>query len=120
MPQDGIDAGEDIETAALRELHEETGVGKHVEVMKIADKKTRYDLPEHLSSTLWDGRYKGQEQAWVAMRFTGQDHDIRLDRFDPPEFSAWQWIEFESILSFAVPFKKETYKQVIRLFEDLI
>lgn len=118
MPQGGIDEGEDIQTAAFRELEEEVGTN-NAEILKIADETICYDLPERLLKKLWNGKYAGQEQTWVAMRFNGEDTDIDLNNHDPAEFSAWQWINFDETLDVIVPFKKETYKKVIDLFKDL-
>ncbi len=119
MPQGGIDDGEDLEAAAFRELQEETGTDK-AEILKISEKITRYDLPDHLLHKLWNGRYRGQKQTWIAMRFTGEDTDIKLDTHNPPEFSTWQWVGLHDTLKLIVPFKQDTYKQVISFFEDLL
>lgn len=119
LPQGGIDDGEDIEAAAFRELEEEVGT-RAAEVLKISEETTRYDLPDHLLHKLWNGRYRGQEQTWVALRFIGADADIKLDSFDPPEFKQWQWVDLRDTLDLIVPFKRDTYKQVIGFFEDLL
>ena len=119
MPQGGIDEGEDIETAARRELQEEIGSNK-VELLEVASQTTCYDLPGTLQQELWNGRFRGQEQSWVAMRFTGMNSDINLNAFDPPEFKAWQWVDLHDTLELIVPFKRDTYKQVITMFEGLI
>lgn len=118
MPQGGIDSGEDIIKAALRELKEEIGTNQ-ADVIKIHDQPIRYDLPEEMIPRLWNGQYRGQEQTWVAMRFTGSDHDIRLDADDRPEFSKWQWINLNDTLDLIVPFKRETYQQVIDVFKGI-
>ncbi|MCI5060787.1 MAG: RNA pyrophosphohydrolase [Alphaproteobacteria bacterium] len=119
MPQGGIDEGEDIEAAALRELQEEIGTNK-AELIKIHDHPIRYDLPEHLRAKLWNGKYRGQKQTWVAMRFTGADGDIDLNADDHPEFSAWQWVELDKTLDLIVSFKRKTYEEVIGIFSDLV
>jgi putative (di)nucleoside polyphosphate hydrolase len=119
MPQGGIDEGESVEDALWRELYEEAGTDK-AEILRIADTTIRYDLPEALQKKLWRGRYKGQEQTWVALRFTGQDSDINLEAHEPPEFRAWQWAEFRQTPDLIVPFKRETYRKVVSLFEDLV
>lgn len=119
MPQGGIDEGEDLLKAALRELKEEIGTDK-ASLIKIHDAKIKYDLPPHLLGKLWDGQYKGQEQTWIAMRFDGQDSDIQLDADERPEFSKWQWVDLDETLNLIVPFKRETYLQVIAAFKDLV
>jgi hypothetical protein len=32
---------------------------------------------------MWGGQYKGQRQKWFAVKFLGQDGDIRLDAHTP-------------------------------------
>ncbi len=119
MPQGGIDPGEKIETAALRELQEEIGTNK-AEIIKNADEPLRYDLPDHLIGKLWDGQYRGQEQIWVAARFTGEDKDIDLNADDHPEFLDWQWVRLEDTLDLIVPFKRDTYRKLIEFFRELL
>lgn len=118
MPQGGIDANEEVEKAAFRELKEEIGTD-NAEIIKIHNQTLKYDLPDHLMGRLWGGKYRGQEQTWVAMRFLGQDNDINLHAHTFPEFGAWQWVELNNILDFIVPFKRETYQAVITAFTDL-
>ncbi len=116
MPQGGIDTGEDIYAAALRELKEEIGTDK-AELLEMMDHTVTYDLPPHLVDALWNGQYRGQEQYWIAMRFTGNDKDIRLDTDARPEFSQWKWERLNNVPNLIVPFKREVYKQVIESFE---
>lgn len=116
MPQGGIDKDEDLKSAAFRELLEETGTDK-AEILEIHNQTFCYDLPEHLLQKLWNGSYRGQEQHWIAMRFTGIDSDINLDYgLEEPEFSQWRWIDLDEVLDFIVPFKTDVYKQVIDAF----
>ena len=119
MPQGGIDAGEDIETAFFREMLEEIGTDK-ADILRVHDKKLRYALPPRLLGRLWDGKWGGQEQTWVAARFNGTDADINIDAHDPPEFQAWQWVGIGHVLDLIVPFKRDTYHQVISAFKDLV
>lgn len=118
MPQGGIDEGEKIEDAFFRELREEIGTDK-AEILKIYDKKLRYDLPPRLRGKLWHGKWGGQEQTWVAARFNGTDGDINLNAHIPPEFQRWQWAKPEEVLNLIVPFKRDTYRKVIKAFQDI-
>ncbi|EZP71475.1 RNA pyrophosphohydrolase [Sphingomonas paucimobilis] len=63
MPQGGIDEGEDVKAAALRELGEETGISHdHVEIIAKARDEHFYDQPPELMGKLWGGAYRGQRQ----------------------------------------------------------
>lgn len=116
MPQGGIDGGEDIEKAARRELREEIGTDK-IEIIKILDQKIRYDLPNDMRQRLWNGKYAGQEQTWIAARFLGEDSDINISAHKPIEFQNWKWIPLVQTIDLIVPFKRETYRQVIALMK---
>lgn len=118
MPQGGIDGDETIEQATFRELYEEIGTNT-IEILKIGEHKIKYDLPNEMRQRLWNGMYKGQEQTWVAARFLGTDADININNHEPPEFSAWKWIPLKETVDWIVPFKRDTYKQVIAMFKDL-
>lgn len=117
MPQGGVDAGETPRVAALRELAEEAGTDK-AEIIAETSRWISYDLPEALSRRVWEGRYRGQTQRWFAMRFTGVDADIRLDRH-VPEFTAWRWAPMAELTGLIVPFKRAVYAQVVREFSHL-
>lgn len=119
MPQGGVDEGENTELAFFREMREEIGTDK-ADILRIMDRPLRYDLPPRLLGKLWDGRYRGQEQTWVAARFTGTNSDIRIDAHTPPEFGRWQWVKLDEVIDLIVPFKRDTYRTVIEAFRDLI
>jgi len=119
MPQGGIDPGEEIEQAAFRELREEIGTDK-ADIIRIADRTICYDLPDEMVARLWNASYRGQEQTWIAMRFTGEESDIFLESHDPPEFSDWKWVHLKETLDLIVPFKRGVYEEVITMFSDLL
>ena len=117
MPQGGIDRGEAPLEGALRELEEETGIGRHlveaVEGAPVLD--LQYDLPETLRGHLWGGKYVGQRQHWFLMRFMGEDHHVDIAT-KHPEFSHWKWAEAALLPELIVPFKRDMYRAIVSEF----
>jgi putative (di)nucleoside polyphosphate hydrolase len=62
------------------------------------------------------GRYRGQKQRWFALRFTGEDSDVRLDLDPHPEFDAWRWAHLSELPALAVDFKLPIYRILVRSF----
>jgi len=121
MPQGGMDDGEDVLTAGLRELGEETGVTAENSVLLARTREeVLYDLPPELVGKLWGGKYRGQRQYWLLMRFTGSDDAINLEAHNPPEFCEWKWVDPELLPELIVPFKKRVYRTVLEEFRELI
>jgi len=118
LPQGGIDPGEEPRGAVLRELAEEIGTDRAEIIGEHPDWLT-YDLPDHLIGLALGGRYRGQRQRWFALRFTGDDRDIRLDAGLHPEFDAWRWIELAELPALAVPFKRPIYMILAQAFAPL-
>ena len=119
MPQGGIDKGETPREAGLREMTEETGITPDkVEILRESRDWLPYDLPRHLVPKLWKGRYRGQKQRWIAIRFHGTDADVNIHT-DEPEFRIWTWMAHAEMIRRIVPFKRDTYRQVLDEFGDL-
>lgn len=119
MPQGGIDKGEAPAAAALRELEEEVGVGgDKVEIARESADWLSYDVPADIAKRLWKGKWRGQTQKWFALRFLGEDADVRIDARHP-EFDDWRWAAPDEALRLIVPFKRDVYRIVLAEFEDL-
>ena len=120
MPQGGIDEGEESWPAALRELKEETGIGrKLVERLACYPQQLRYDIPDAIASRLWGGKWKGQLQDWYLARFLGIDRDVNIAT-KHPEFSHWKWVEPHLLPELIVPFKRDMYRAILDGFSEYL
>ncbi len=118
LPQGGVDPGEDIRHAVLREVEEELGTAK-LEVLAESHDWHTYDLPDELIGKAFKGRYRGQRQRWYALLFTGSDAEIDCVGVTSPEFAAWKWAAIDELPGMAVSFKRRVYESLVAEFRPL-
>jgi putative (di)nucleoside polyphosphate hydrolase len=118
MPQGGLDAGEDEDTAMFRELKEETGISD-IEIISKSKKYLYYNLPYRLQKKFWGGKYLGQKQKWYLVRYLGDDSAININT-ESAEFSEWKWIPKEELVKVIVSFKRKLYVDVIKEFAEYL
>lgn len=120
MPQGGIEHGELPQTAAVRELGEETGIAAaNVSILAESALWHRYDLPDVLVAKMWKGRFRGQEQKWFLMRLNGADTLINIAT-ETPEFRRWSWMNPNDLVGNIVPFKRDVYVKVLAEFLPIL
>nr|WP_249210098.1 RNA pyrophosphohydrolase [Bradyrhizobium manausense] len=118
MPQGGVDEGEVLRDAAMRELWEETNVVS-ADYLGETDWLT-YEFPPYDGpQTHRLAKFRGQRQKWFALRFTGKDDEIdplTPRNGQPAEFDAWRWERLDRVADIVVPFRREVYRAVAREF----
>lgn len=113
FPQGGIDKGEAPESAALRELQEETGIVPALAtILGSIDDWLYYDFPTDFKNSEKARGKKGQRQKWFALLFNGTDDQVDLEADDHVEFSEWRWGTLAEAVDLIVPFKRKVYERI--------
>jgi len=118
LPQGGAEAGISLEKSVIRELHEELGAPKRsFEIIKKLRSTHSYEWKK--PRTYSEGRFRGQQQTFWLVKFTGQDSEIDLQRYSP-EFMRWQWCNVHQVRELAEPARLAGYMQPLREYEDYL
>ena len=118
MPQGGIDDNENPKEAVWREMQEEIGTN-NASMIKESEQWINYRIPSETLATLpWGHKYVGQTQKWFAFLFNGNDSEIDVGT-ENPEFSEWKWSHQNLLIENIVPFKRNTYKKILKEFNNL-
>lgn len=120
FPQGGIEEGETIAQAALRELQEETSLISVAHVISLT-KPARYTFPPQIISSMKKRGFNnaGQDIYWSLFLLKGNDDEINLNTKEP-EFKNYRWVNIEEAYDLCVDFKKTAYRIAIEEFSKYI
>jgi len=113
FPQGGVDEGEDLQEALLRELREELGVVDFL-VLAQSTRKFRYLWQKEVQQ---ERGILGQEQTFFLVRFLGNPRDLSVEL---PEFSRFIWVSVSEVLERIQPVRRKIYSEVLADFSTLI
>jgi putative (di)nucleoside polyphosphate hydrolase len=112
LPQGGEEEGLTREENVIKELTEELGaLPQHFSIMQQLKATHCYDFRNPPAYAV--GKFRGQQQSFWLVRFTGTDNDIQLDRYHP-EFSAYKWIPLKELLDHADPVRIAGYEAALK------
>ncbi len=112
LPQGGVEAGENAEQAALRELFEEAGI-RDCRVIGKSEKVYCYDFPESYRRFRPDN-VCGQRIEYV---FAAVPPDVQV-RVDDKEVNAHTWITIEVLDQYI---ERKEYRQLVKeLYEEAV
>jgi putative (di)nucleoside polyphosphate hydrolase len=110
-PQGGVEEGETLEAAVLREIAEETDLA-HCTILHRFDRVVRYRFPQKIKKRFH--RYEGQEQTYFLVK-TGDPQALR-DHWpsSSAEFVHLAWHTPKKAVRTAPDFKRKAYRKACR------
>ncbi|MCK6544517.1 RNA pyrophosphohydrolase [Myxococcota bacterium] len=114
LPQGGIDKGEDAETAALRELEEETGLQRRdVREVTRHDDWLVYELPRELRSSRMG---LGQTQKWFLFELVSER---AVEKLKPnSEAKSFRWTNLDTLAEEVIAFRRPLYRKLAAIFRE--
>lgn len=118
FPQGGAEPEHSPEENVYRELEEELGIQrKFLKIEQKLDSTHQYEFRTPPSYA--KGKWRGQDQTFWLVRFTGQDVDINLDTAEP-EFMAWKWCDIDEVRALAEPKRLCGYEGPLQEFRNFL
>lgn len=112
--QGGIDSGEIVETTLWRELHEEVGLTK--DTIEQVTEYHRWTVHAYSKEILENSENPrpdqlGQVHRWFFLRLK-EGLEIDLKNATENEFSAWEWTDFDTVVSRTSEHKRPVYEEL--------
>ena len=110
---------EEPQTAAARELHEETGLRwLDIELLDEMPIWLAYELPAEARS---EKTGRGQVQKWYLVRYRGADDAIRLNQDGvESEFETFEWVAVSELISRTWHVRRPVYHQLALCWAGLL
>lgn len=115
--QGGLDANEDPQEGAVRELFEETGVSSDdMTLVGGFPYWTSYDASPHKPKTV---DYRGQTQRWFYAKINS-GVEIDVTKAEDKEFVSHKWVPISQALQEIIEFKRDMFIPVLKYLEEEI